>query len=51
MNPCKCPKCLERVNGPPTYIEWVIKFREGIASGRIQHIGDNKDGEPIYREL
>ena len=48
---CTCDTCLEHMNGALTYNPWVISFREALASGEIQHIGYNLNGQPIYRKV
>jgi hypothetical protein len=45
MEPCRCQKCLEIINGPETL------FRKDLEGGVVLHIANKPDGQPIYRAV
>ena len=51
MDPCRCHECLLIINGPETWSAGLAQFRKDLETGRVVHIANNPDGQPIYREV
>ena len=50
--PCMCTSCKEVIKKfENTFDIFLIKFRESLKDGKVQHLHTLPDGTPIYRDL
>ena len=52
MQPCQCQPCLEKISSHrDTSSYFYNQFIEMLKDGRVQHVGTNAQGQPVYKDM
>jgi len=51
-DPCKCQKCQDKIKSISDFNSHSMnEFIRHLAEGKVQHIGNDIRGQPVYRDV